>query len=87
MISSQDQRFISEAFNTAHQSPCLHRHGCVAVMNGKIVGHGYNHYNVQSNSPFNTKGYSCHAEIDTLKNVWKRYCFNRLNETKQLKVV
>ena len=32
----------SYAFDEASKSPCLMKHGCVATMNGKIIGRGHN---------------------------------------------
>ena len=41
-ISIKDEAFISTAIDLAMKSEMLQRHGCVAVVNGKIVGKGHN---------------------------------------------
>ena len=63
MASINDLKYINEASMVATNSPCYNQHGCVIVKNGKIVSHGYNHYNVSSNSLSST---TTHAEIDAL---------------------
>ena len=73
MVSNRDQRFIQIAATEASRSKCLMRHGCVAVMNGRIIGRGYNNYRCHSNDGcFIQNTMTCHAEIAALRQVNKR---------------
>ena len=47
-ISSKDEHLASYAYLEAEKSPCLMRHGCIAVVNGKIIARGHNHYRTNS---------------------------------------
>lgn len=70
MISNTDIRFISQATSQAIKSPVLMRHGAVAVVNGKVVGRGYNHYRTNSKDDFIQNTCTCHAEIACLRNMY-----------------
>ena len=70
MISNTDIRFISQATSQAMKSPVLMRHGAVAVVNGKVVGRGYNHYRTNSKDDFIQNTCTCHAEIACLRNMY-----------------
>lgn len=70
MISNTDIRFISQATSQAMNSPVLMRHGAVAVVNGKVVGRGYNHYRTNSKDDFIQNTCTCHAEIACLRNMY-----------------
>ena len=83
-VSKQEEQLAMYAYNEALHSPCLHKHGCIASINGKIIGRGYNNYRIQSNSPFESEGCSCHAEIDTLRNIYRTF---RTDSARQIKVV
>ena len=72
MVSNRDQRFIAIAADQASPSKCLMRHGCVAVMNGRIIGRGFNKYRCHSNDGFIQNTMTCHAEIAALREVNKR---------------
>ena len=72
-MSNHDLEFLSLARNEAELSPCLQRHGCVAVLNGTVVGKGYNHYRSTSSDGFIKNTCSCHAEISAIRNVYKRF--------------
>ena len=37
-ISQKDINLANYAFVEAEKSPCLMKHGCIATMNGKIIG-------------------------------------------------
>jgi len=80
IISNKADRFIQNAADQARQSPCLMRHGCVAVLNGRIVGRGYNNYRSKSKDGFINNCMTCHAEIAALRQVNKRESkrFNRI---------
>jgi deoxycytidylate deaminase len=67
-ISNKDQRFASIALDEASKSPLLMQHGCIAVLNGKVVAKGYN--NIRSHSKDGLLNFrkccSAHAEIHVL---------------------
>ena len=83
-VTRQDEQLASHAYLQALNSPCLHKHGCVASVNGKIIGRGFNNYRLQSNDPFKSPGCSCHAEMDTLRRIYREF---RPKISSQLKVV
>jgi tRNA(Arg) A34 adenosine deaminase TadA len=70
MISVTDLRYITHAAYEAEKSPVLMRHGAVAVVNGKIVGRGHNHYRSTSRDNFIKNTCTCHAEIACLRNMF-----------------
>jgi hypothetical protein len=41
-LSSRDYDYLAEALLEAEKSQVLMRHGCVAVVNGRIRGRGHN---------------------------------------------
>jgi deoxycytidylate deaminase len=74
MTSKSDLKFIQHAMLIAENSPCYNQHGCVLVQNGKIISHGYNHYEVSKHSlSINTT----HAEIDALIKYFKSKNINQ----------
>ena len=80
-------KLMSDAYICALQSPCLHRHGAIGTINGKIIGKGYNHYYVPSNILFECKeGKSCHAEIDLLQRICKQYKINNIEDINKKKL-
>lgn len=68
MISRKELNFVHQAMSIAENSPCYNQHGCVLVQNGKIMSHGYNHYEVSKHS-LSTN--TTHAEIDALIKYFK----------------
>ena len=76
MISMTDLRYITHAAYEAEKSPVLMRHGAVAVVNGKIVGRGHNHYRSTSRDNFIKNTCTCHAEIACLRNMFYTYGTN-----------
>lgn len=72
-VSSNDFKFLNLARNEAILSPCLQRHGCIAVLNGHVIGKGYNNYRTSSSDGFLKNTCTCHAEIATLRNVYKLF--------------
>ena len=82
MISSQDERFLMEAYNQANHSQVLMRHGAVTVMNGKIIGRGYNNYRTYSSDEFIKDSCTCHAEIAALRSTYANYTntYGKYNE-------
>ena len=55
------------AYESALKSPIKIRHGCVAVMNGKVVAQGFNHERCFSSDGLITRTWCCHAEIDAVR--------------------
>ena len=75
MLSIKHQRFIDFAAAECLKSPVLMRHGCVAVMNGKVVGRGYNNYRTRTSDGFVGENVcTCHSEIAALREVHKVHC-------------
>lgn len=72
-MSKQYLNFLSLARNEAEFSPCLQRHGCVAVLNGTVIGKGCNYYRSHSSDGFINNTCSCHAEISALREVYKKF--------------
>lgn len=87
IISLKDERLASRAYLEAEKSPCLMRHGCVAVVNGKVIARGHNHYRTHSQDKIINKMCSCHAEMDTLRNLYYTLKMNVKERKYQLKVV
>jgi len=84
MVSNKCQNLIQIAYNEAHKSPCLHKHGCVACINGKVISRGHNNYSTWKSDKFGSYQCSCHAEIHALRDIWLR--FKHLNHNKQKKI-
>ena len=86
-ISLKDEHLASYAYLEAEKSPCLMRHGCIAVVNGKIIARGHNHYRTNSHDKIIDKMCSCHAEMDTLRSVLYSQKLHIKERKYQLKVV
>ena len=75
-IGMRDQRFASIALDEASKSTLLMQHGCIAVLNGKIIAKGFN--NIRSHSKDGLLNFrkccSAHAEICVLHKI----CINEL---------
>ena len=70
-LSYRDHYYLSEALLEAQKSQVLMRHGCVAVVNGRIRGRGFNSVNrTSSRDNFIKNTCSCHAEIACLRNLY-----------------
>ena len=65
-VSKREQKFIDLAYDQSQGSKMLFRHGCVCVMNGKVVSTGVNNYRTHCRSGL-IDGCSCHAEMDALR--------------------
>jgi deoxycytidylate deaminase len=67
-ISNKDHRFASIALDEASKSTLLMQHGCIAVLNGKVLAKGCN--NIRSHSKDGLLNFrkccSAHAEISVL---------------------
>tara|TARA_B100001093_G_C26676025_1_gene948328 strand:- start:341 stop:613 length:273 start_codon:yes stop_codon:yes gene_type:complete len=70
-LSRQDEVFIAMAALEAAKSEVLMKHGCVAVVNGKILARGHNDIRrTTSKDNFIKNTCSCHAEIACLRNLY-----------------
>jgi tRNA(Arg) A34 adenosine deaminase TadA len=68
-MSNKDHRFMQMAIYEAINSPILMRHGCIAVINGKIIARGFNTDRCHSRDGLLNQSWCCHAEIDVLRKV------------------
>lgn len=86
-ISVSDANYLSYAAQEASKSKLLSQHGCVAVVNGRIMARGHNSLRTQSNDGFISNTCSCHAEMDTLRKLYHTCCSNTYGKYgKQIKV-
>jgi len=72
MCSVTDAKYAAIATTEAYKSDLAYRHGCIAVVSGKIVARGYNHYRTISQDGLIGRVGSCHAEIDVLRKCLKK---------------
>ena len=72
-VSQKDERFISTACDLAYCSPCMQRHGAVAVLNGKVIGRGYNNKRTFSSDGFIHDCMTTHAEITALRDAYYHF--------------
>ena len=85
-INKRDKYYSMSALEESTKSVMKHNHhGCVAVMNGKIIAKGYNSNRCYSNDGFLKDTCSCHAEIDVMRKLdkhsrRKKRCFLRKNK-------
>uniref|UniRef100_A0A6C0EJN8 CMP/dCMP-type deaminase domain-containing protein n=1 Tax=viral metagenome TaxID=1070528 RepID=A0A6C0EJN8_9ZZZZ len=77
--SNSDERFADIALREARKSPVQFRHGCVAVIGGKIVERGYNNYQTYSKDGLIGTSCSCHAEISVLRKCLRRNITGKMN--------
>lgn len=82
-LSLKCQRLISIAIEESKKSDVLMRLGCVASINGKVMGKGYNNYRNRTLDGFVTNNQcSCHAEMAALRNVYHNYnTYGKWNES------
>ena len=73
-LTSTDHTFLMRAAQLSGKSDMTSKHGCVAVLNGKIIGRGFNSNRTQSIDGFIRNTCSCHAEIAAIRNVWHKIC-------------
>lgn len=76
IMSSTDEKYMCHAADESLKSNLMSRHGCVAVVNGKILGRGHNSSRTQSSDGFICNTCSCHAEIAALRNMFHTTCTN-----------
>ena len=85
ILSNNQKKFIHCALKYCnpkdHYEKMVFHHGCVAVKSGKIIASGRNSSRSYSKDGF-INNCSCHAEIDTLRKIWKIYSKN--NNTKKI---
>ena len=77
--SNADGRYMSLAIDEANKSPISFQIGCIAVVSGKIVARGCNHYRTYSKDGMIGKSCSCHAEIDVLRKCLKKNITKQIN--------
>ena len=75
-ISASDENYLSYAAEESKKSNLLSQHGCVAVVNGKILARGHNTLRTVSSDGFICNTCSCHAEIATLRKLYHTCCTN-----------
>ena len=85
-LSISAEKYINLAREESFKSPVLMKHGCVAVINGRVMARGHNHYRTQSNDGYIKNSCTCHAEMDTLRTLNKRYMKSK-KEVNNKKVV
>lgn len=88
-ISEKENIFLAFAAEEASKSEVLMKHGCVAVVNGKILARGHNNTNrTHSKDNFIKNTCSCHAEIATLRSLYYQCSTNAYGKySENIKVV
>ena len=76
--TQNDEKFVGVAVIEAEKSALGARLGCVAVVSGKIIARGFNHYRTFSKDGLLENTCSCHAEMDVLRKCLKQ------NKTRKL---
>jgi len=76
--TQNDERFVSVAVSEAEKSTLSAKLGCVAVVSGKIIARGFNHYRTFSKDGLIEKTCSCHAEMDVLRKCLKQNKIRKL---------
>jgi tRNA(Arg) A34 adenosine deaminase TadA len=76
--SNKDIRYMDIAGYEASKSKVTYKHGCIAVVSGKIVARGCNSYRTYSSDGMISGTCTCHAEVEVL-----RQC-KKLNITKKI---
>ena len=77
--TTADERFASIAAEESNKSTMSQRHGCLAVINGKIFARGYNSY--YKSSLNEQECCSCHAEQDVL-----RQCIRHIKKPDRVRI-
>jgi deoxycytidylate deaminase len=66
----RDEKYASIALIEAQNSNMkYHQHGCIAVIDGKIIARGWNSYGSQPNDKYLSNSCSCHAEVDVMRKI------------------
>ena len=71
-LSIEAAKYINLAREESLKSPVFMKHGCIAVINGRVMARGHNHYRTYSNDGYINNSCTCHAEMDTLRSLNKR---------------
>lgn len=77
--SYTDEKFAGLASEEADKSELLSKHGCVAVSGGKVIAKGCNTYRTYSSDGFIKDSCSCHAEINVLRQCYKKNIIKKIN--------
>ena len=77
--SRKDMRYMGIAGYEASKSAVSFRHGCVAVVSGKIVARGCNSYRTYSNDGMISQTCTCHAEVEVLRQCKKQNITKKIN--------
>lgn len=70
-ITKRDEYFINVAYNEAHNSKMLMKHGACVVENNKVIGVGCNSNRTRFKGNFIGVSCSCHAEMAAIFNAIK----------------
>jgi tRNA(Arg) A34 adenosine deaminase TadA len=77
VLSNKEMNYICLAKAEAEKSKVLHQHGCIAVVNGKIMAKGHNDtQRTTSRDNFIKNTCSCHAEIACIRNLYYQISTN-----------
>ena len=68
-LTKNEQEFMHRALVEAQKSPCNMKHGAVAVVKGKVIGSGYNHYRCKTRDGLVKNSCTCHAEMAAIRQV------------------
>ncbi len=60
------------ALEEAQHSPCKMKHGAIAVVKGRVIGKGFNHYRSNTRDGFVRDSCTCHAEMAALRQAFHR---------------
>jgi deoxycytidylate deaminase len=77
-MTRNDEKFVAVAVEEAEKSQLMAKLGCIAVINGKIVARGFNHYRTFSKDGIIERTCSCHAEMDVLRKCLKQKKIRKL---------
>ena len=69
--TNNDDKYVSLAAAEAEKSQLRAKLGCIAVVSGKVIAKGCNHYRTFSKDKLIEKTCSCLAEIDVLRKCLK----------------
>ena len=71
-FTQNDEKYVSLAIAEAEKSDLRAKLGCIAVISGKVIAKGYNHYRTFSKDKLIEKTCSCHAEVSVLRKCLKQ---------------
>ena len=73
MPSLNHEKFANIAAEQAVLSPVGMQVGCAAVLNGRVIAKGYNHYRSKSRDRLMNNSFTCHAECHVLHQIINQY--------------